>query len=349
MKMDNKGIDFILLCNKIFEYKKIFIRNIAIAIVFGIMIAFSLPQEYTTDVVLAPETSTSSLSGNMSSLASMVGVKLGSGSNSDDALYPEIYPEIFASNDFILPLFNIKVQTADKTINTTLYEYLEKYQKTAWWNKWKIIINVIQNWFSTSEKPVKPPVNPFKLTDEQFSIASGIKGMIKCNVDKKTDIITLSITAQDALVSAIVADSVQKHLQEYIIRYRTNKARNDLGYMEKLYSESKNQYAKARQIYGSYADANSDLVLESFKTKQADLENEMQLQYNIYTQVAQQLQMAKAKVQERTPAFTVVQSPSVPLKKSKPKRMVIIFGIFALTFFVNVIWLMNKDDKKSKK
>ena len=173
--------------------------------------------------------------------------------------------------------------------------------------------------------------------------------MIKCNVDKKTDIITLSITAQDALVSAIVADSVQKHLQEYIIRYRTNKARNDLGYMEKLYSESKNQYAKARQIYGSYADANSDLVLESFKTKQADLENEMQLQYNIYTQVAQQLQMAKAKVQERTPAFTVVQSPSVPLKKSKPKRMVIIFGIFALTFFVNVIWLMNKDDKKSKK
>ena len=113
--------------------------------------------------------------------------------------------------------------------------------------------------------------------------------------------------------------------------------------------ESKNQYAKARQIYGSYADANSDLVLESFKTKQADLENEMQLQYNIYTQVAQQLQMAKAKVQERTPAFTVVQSPSVPLKKSKPKRMVIIFGIFALTFFVNVIWLMNKDDKKSKK
>jgi len=346
--MDKKGIDFVLLCNKILENKKVFIRNGAIAVVVGLVIAFSLPQEYTTDVVLAPETSSSSLSGNMSSLASMVGVKLGSGSSSDDALYPEIYPEIFASNDFILPLFNIKIQTADKTVNTTLYDYLKKYQKIAWWNKWKIIVNVVSTWFSNSVKPVKPPVNAFNLTEEQFSIASGIKGMIKCNVDKKTDIITLSVTAQDALVSAIVADSVQKHLQEYIIKYRTNKARNDLEYMKKLYAESKAQYVKARQTFGSYADANTDLVLESFKTKQEDLENEMQLQYNIYTQVAQQLQMAKAKVQERTPAFTVVQSPSVPLKKSKPKRMVIVFGIFALTFFVNVILTMNKNDKKGE-
>lgn len=346
--MDKKEINFVLLCVNILDNKKVFIKNSIIAIVVGVIIAFSIPNEYTTDVVLAPETSSSSgLSNNMSSLASMVGVKIG-GSGSDDALYPEIYPEIFASNNFILPLFNIKVQTVDKRVSTTLYDYLKKYQKTAWWNKWRVVFVIIKSWFSNASKSPNVAINPFYLTQEQSDIANGIKGMIKCNVDKKTDMITISVTAQDALVSAIVADSVQKHLQNYIIKYRTNKARNDLEYMKKLYAESKSQYDKARQTYGAYADANTDLVLESFKSKQNDLENEMQLQYNIYTQMAQQLQMAKAKVQERTPAFTVVQSPCVPLKKTKPKRMVIVFGIFAMTFFVNVIWMMNKKNKKSE-
>ena len=43
----------------------------------------------------------------------------------------------------------------------------------------------------------------------------------------------------------------------------------------------------------------------------------MQLKYNAYTQVYEQLQLSRAKVQERTPAFTIVQSASVPVKHSR--------------------------------
>ena len=73
--------------------------------------------------------------------------------------------------------------------------------------------------------------------------------------------------------------------------------------MEKLFDEARTEYDQARLRYTSYADSNTELILESYKAKQEDLENTMQLRYNIYSQMAQRLELAKAKVQEETPAF----------------------------------------------
>ena len=69
----------------------------------------------------------------------------------------------------------------------------------------------------------------------------------------------------------------------------------------------------------------------------------MQLQYNIYTQVAAQLQSAEARVQEDTPAFTTLQSATVPVKKSGPARAK---KVLAFTFFVFMVltgWILYKE------
>lgn len=149
--------------------------------------------------------------------------------------------------------------------------------------------------------------DPFWLTRDESEVAKGIDGNIKCSVDKKTNVITITVTDQDPLVAALMADSVKNHLQVAITDYKTKKARVDLDYMQKLFGEARAQYDKARQVYAAYADANQEVALQSYKLKEEDLENDMQLKYNIYQQVVEQLQLAKAKVQERTPAFTVVE------------------------------------------
>ena len=133
------------------------------------------------------------------------------------------------------------------------------------------------------------------------------------------------------------------HLQAAITDYRTKKARIDLQYMQKLFSEAKQQYDQARRLYASYADANLDVNLQSFKSKENDLENEMQLKYNIYTTLVEQLQLARAKVQERTPAFTVVQSATVPIKhSSRPKIVTLLIWLF-LGFMLRFIILFWKN------
>ena len=79
-------------------------------------------------------------------------------------------------------------------------------------------------------------------------------------------------------------------------------------------------------------------MLESYRAKQTDLENDMQLKYNTYTTLMTQYQMAKAKVQERTPAFTLVQGAAVPIKPAGPKRMLFVAGMCVLALVLLVLF-----------
>ena len=92
-------------------------------------------------------------------------------------------------------------------------------------------------------------------------------------------------------------------------------------YYEKLYRESKAKYEESQRKYASFHDSNLDATLGTITTKRDELENEMQLRYNIFNQVSTQLQSAQSKVQERTPVFTIIQKPRVPNKASSMPRM----------------------------
>lgn len=345
MKKKTFEIDILAITSLIWNDKKSLCVYALVSAAVGVVVAFSIPKEYTAKVLLAPETS-SSMTSNISSLASMVGLNLGD-KMSGDAIYPEIYPELITSMDFLTQLFPMQVTTKDGKIKTTYYDYIATKQKVAWWLypiAWVKKLMPRPQETATDTVAVSFPRQFIELTQNEYEVAMVMSSSIKCNVDKKTSVISITTTAQDPLVAATLADSVKNKLQTFITRYRTNKARNDLAYMQKLFEEAKVQYAKARQNYGAYSDANQELILASYRTKQEDLENEMQLQYNIYTQVMQQLQMAKAKVQEKTPAFTVVQSAVIPIRKSNTPRAYIFltFLIMGIGLRIVVLGIRNK-------
>jgi LPS O-antigen subunit length determinant protein (WzzB/FepE family) len=108
--------------------------------------------------------------------------------------------------------------------------------------------------------------------------------------------------------------------------------------------ETKARYEKARQRYAEFMDANQDIILQTVRQKQTDLENDMQLQYNAYTQVAAQMLAAEAKVQEQTPAFTTLQSATVPVKKTGPMRSKLCLIFLFLAFLATTIWILYKEE-----
>ena len=75
--------------------------------------------------------------------------------------------------------------------------------------------------------------------------------------------------------------------------------------------------------------------------------NEMQLAYGIYTQLAQQKEIARAKVQERTPVYTVMQPAVVPRLAAGPRKLFILVGFLFLTVFGHVAWLITGASLKS--
>lgn len=332
------------LVHKIWSGRKLILKACCGAIILGLIIAYSIPKEYTTAVTLAPEVSEKSGAGNMGALASMAGINLSSGSGTE-ALSPNLYPDIVNSTPFLLDLFPVKVVTIDGGKPFTLYEYMDAHQKSPWWNiiksaPFKVLgwINTFFNEESKELKKIKP--NAFRLNPQQAAIASAISSRITVGEDKKSGMILLSVTMQDPMVSAILTDTVMQNLQSYITEYRTNKAKRDLEYTEKLYKEAQQDYYSAQQKYANFADSNLDIVLTGYRTRMERLQNEATLAYGLYNQISQQLQLAKAKVQEVTPVYTVVQPASVPLQPASPNKIMIIIGFVFLAFVGSVGWIL---------
>ena len=113
-----------------------------------------------------------------------------------------------------------------------------------------------------------------------------------------------------------------------------------MAYAERIYAEAKDAYQTAQKKYSDYCDSNDGLYMQAYKSKRDELENEMQLRYNIYVQIAQQVQIANAKVQERTPAFSVVQSASVPTKPSSTPKAFIVLLYIVLGVVCDTLWLL---------
>ena len=336
-------VDFIELLKVIGKDKRMMAVFLGLAAVLGLAVAFGTPKEYKASVMLAPESTTgNSLTSHISSIASMVGMDMDFGSSSD-AIYPELYPDLIGSNDFIVSLFPVEVTTKDGSVTTDYYDYLLNHTKKAWYTFPARLLHDIVAKLKTDDVPFtgdSTKVNPFHLSKMQHNIANKIGKSINCTVDKKTSVITIEVKDQDPVISAVMADSIKNRLQAFITQYRTQKARNDLAYMEKLFVEAKEEYVTARQQYAAYSDANQDLILQTYRAKQEDLENEMQLKYNAYTQMYEQLQISKAKVQESTPAFTVVQSASVPLKHINKSKLMVMTIFMFVCFVLRVLILI---------
>jgi uncharacterized protein involved in exopolysaccharide biosynthesis len=335
-------IDLRLMIKKIWDNRRLFYKTLPIAFVLSCIYILGVPRTYDTKAMLAPEMDNSLSGGTLGSIAASFGLDL-SEMQTSDAITPLLYPDLMEDNAFVTSMFNIKVKSLDGDINTTYYDYLKNHQKQT---IWFMPLFWLKNLFKSDDDTTGAgdgKFDPYQLSRDDNNIADAIRSNIKLSIDKKTGEITINTKAQDALICKTISDSIRARLQQFITDYRTNKARTDYEYYQKLTAEAKKEYEKVRQRYGSMSDATTNVSLRSVELKMQDMENDMQLKFNAYTTMSTQLQAAKAKVQERTPAFTIIQGAAVPVKPTGPKRMLFVLGMMFLTFLGTVFHIIKKD------
>ena len=327
-EIHNNGIDYSRVIEEILKRKKLFFKTLPIAFILSCIYIFSIPRYYDTETTLAPETESPMSGSAIGSIASTFGIDLGD-MQSSDAITPLLYPDLMKDNGFVTNMFGIQIKTKDGETNTTYYDYLDKHQKYAWWTK---TIGWIKSLFPKKQEAIQGQFDPYILSKSDDDIVKTISANVKFKTDKKTGVITITVRDQDPLVCKTIADSTKSRLQAFITNYRTNKARTDYDYYLQLTNQAKQDYEKSRQLYAGYSDANTRIALKSVELKAEAMENDMQLKFNTYSTIQTQLQAAKAKVQERTPAFTTIKGAAVPIKPAGPKRMLFVLVILILTF-----------------
>ena len=339
----NDVIDLVEVYKVLKARKKVFFIVIPIVFVLSCIWVLPQPRYYKAEVVLAPEMNGEDMAGGLASVASQFGVSLGGGGT--DAIYPSLYPDVVSSNEFIIGLLGVKVKSDDGAIYTDYYTYMTKHQKKNWltYPFYKMAIGrVFSKPKSTSGSMAGAKMNAFKMSEKDYNLVQALKEKITCDVDKKTDVITIGVDDQDPYIAACLADSVSVHLQNFITAYRTNKARIDVEHYRKLTEQSKKAYDYSVRVYSEYCDANQDVMLQSFISKRDEMENEMQLKFNTYSAMRTQYEAMLAKLQEKTPAFTTLQNATVPIRPSKPKRMIFVLGMCVLAVFGTSLWIIRK-------
>lgn len=337
-------IDLMDIFRKIIGIRRILYKAAAVGLVIGIIVTLSIPKKYTVRVTLSPEVGNSRGSNGLTGLAASF---LGSGTtvgDASDALNVSLSADIVSSTPFLLELLNMEVTSSNKEAKVTLKSYLDE-QTSPWWSYIiafpNIIIGGVKSFFVDKDILInKMPQGIIELTKEESEKTNFLKNNIIVSIDKKTAVTSISVTLQNPKVAASVADSVVRKLQEYIIAYRTSKAKDDCIYLEKLYKERQQEYYIAQKKYAEYVDTHGNLILQSIRAEQERLQNDMNLAYQVYSQVANQLQVARAKVQEEKPVFAVVEPAVIPLKPSGLGLKIYVPLCVFFVLFVTMSWLL---------
>ena len=342
-------IDLMDLLRKVIGIRKKIYKAAGIGLVIGVIVAISIPKQYTVEVTLSPEMGNNK-GGGLSGLAASFlgsGVTMGDGT---DALNASLSADIVSSTPFLLELSNMKVPVSGGE-EISLSSYLNE-ESSPWWGYVigfpGMVMGGAKSLFTENEdEPIssdKVSRGAIELSKKETEKIETLKKMIAAAVDKKTSMTSISVTFQNPKVAAVVADSVVKKLQEYIIDYRTFKAKEDCIYLEKLFKERQQEYYAAQKKYADYLDSHDNIILQSVRTEQERLQNDMSLAYQVYSQVASQLQVARAKVQEEKPVFAVVEPAVVPLEPSGTSRKVYVLAFIFLSVCIVISWnLFGKD------
>ena len=124
-----KQIDVVAITKEMWQHRKLYFMFLPIVFILSCLLIICVPRYYVSTSKLAPELSSYN-SSSLGELASSFGFDSGGNSTNGDAIFPELYPDLIASNDFIISLFDVKVKSEDNQINTTYYDYLATKQKS---------------------------------------------------------------------------------------------------------------------------------------------------------------------------------------------------------------------------
>ena len=344
-------IDWMGIVTKLLKsWKKIVLIGFIFG-VLGIISALTMTRKWGVTMTLAPELQSRN-SGNLTSIANMLGMgnmQLGS---TTDAMNITLFPEICNSTPFLVDLFDVpltsyvsekQLEEGMQPIHTTVYKHLTGEDKEK---------KGLAKWLASlkkdkEEKPYTGVENPTELTRKEADVVKALGKNISADVDKKTGITTINVVMDDRLMAKQLADTVCTRLQTYVSKYRTQKSQADYDYYVLLANEAKQELVRAQAAYAAAVDYDRSVILQGAKSETERLQSEASLASQIYSQMAQQRELARAKIQEDKPVYAVVQPatlPQIPMN-SRAKR-VLIWGFMG--GFLAVAWYGFGEDFMKK-
>lgn len=334
-EMEIRLVDFILFFKK---NRRRILLGALIGLFVGALYAFSKPNMYTAQVTVLPEIQSRGASslGNLGSLAGLAGINLDNISG-QDAIRPDLYPTVLQSVPFALDALKQPVYSQKFQEKMTLQAFIERLYSTSLLNN----VFSVEAKNNNSDNVRLDPKNfsqAIQFTKEQEKLIKWIQESVSAAYDKKTGIITITAVEPDPVVAATIARLSLDYLTKYITTYRTEKSRKQVDFLKQQVREAEYKYQTSEYALSSYRDRNRSLFLNTAKIEEQRLQADYLLTQSVYSELSKQLEQAKIKVQEETPVFKILEPATVPLRKSGPKRTLVMLGFATVGILVSLVF-----------
>ena len=357
-QIEEQEIDILALIKRLWEKKGFIIKTVVVFAVLGVFAAITAPVEYTASCVVVPETKGGAFSGgSLGGLAAMAGINLGA-SNGGEMLSPLMYDKLIKNIELRkeLMLTPINWEAYDEPVTILDYYTNPEYAKTSVIGTIKkytiglpfVILNAIRG--EQGKKDVTIPTRASQLsayTQNELSCIKVFASHFSIMTDKKNGDVTISARMPEAMAAAQVADAVKNLLQKYVIELKLQKAEINYEYIQQRYDEAKLVFEQKQEEYAKFQDANKVLSTALSKAKEEQMRSEFNVARDLFNQLTTQLVQAEMKIKEDIPILTVVQPVQIPLERSKPQRVKILFiwcflgGVLGCGFILGSDWLIE--------
>ena len=341
-KQPDNQADLVELIQRMWINKVLIIIVTSVFVVLGLLVALFSPKEYTSACDVVPQASDSSALSRMGSLAALAGINLDQMQNVK-TLSPLVYKNIMESTTFRKELMQTPLNFKEIDHPISFYEYCtnEEYNKPSigeYIIKYTVGLPFVILKAIRGERP-SPDYGALNqsgdssietVTKEEYECLKALDNCITLRLDDKKGYVTISANMPEAVAAAQMAQATLELLQRYITEFKIEKVQSNLDFVQERYNEAKSNFEDIQSRRAKFRDANMNTTRYSAHAELEKLDAEYSLALNLYKELSTQLEQTKISVKETMPVLTVITPVTVPFKKSKPKRVVI---LFAYTFF----------------
>lgn len=347
-KLKEDKVDWIQVCQNIISQKKKVFISVLIFTFLGVLVALNLEEVYTARAVFVSQSNITTR-GNLGNLASLAGMNLGN-MNTTSEIPVGLYPKIAQSITFRKALINtpIKVAKVDSLISyKDYYEKIYRPSNLSLLKKYtvglpKLIISSlrpVQNVsFTETELQSEDKKAILSLTQSEFNQFTRLSGQLLVRPNEKDGYIELQFTMPDPMASAEMALNALTLLQNEVIAYKVNSAKEQLTFTESRFLEIKTEFEQTQNKLSNFRDKNLNLSSASAAAELQRIEAEYNLILTVYQDLARQVEMSKLQVKKDTPIFTIIEPVSVPFQRSAPNKPFVVIVFFILGIIFSVAW-----------
>ena len=325
--MEDDSIDLVALFKQIYSERRLILFATIGAALLGVIVALATPNTYTSGSTFIPQTGGEvKTPSGISGLASLAGINLqdmGGGSE----IPPTLYPQIVNSVPFRKELLEINVVLVYSQVS--LEDYLKEYYFSETsilgvFKKYTIGLPslLLKSLRSNASEP--STVDLYQITEEEVELFEYLSEKLSLTLNEKAGFITLQFSDENKLIAAQVAERAKQILQQRIIDFKSQSARELLVFTNRQFEENKASYERLQDSIAVFKDQNLNISSSLYQNRLDRLVRELNIASSVVEQLATQLEQAKLQVNKDTPVFTVIEPVTIPFERSAPKRSLIV-------------------------